>query len=91
MGSLQRNDERYQYHSECFAKNCVSEKHSGNTVETQFFCKKFTVGRSYPCCRIEFSWSPRFWAEFNDWFLACRVIRIIGLRSSIPLLFMTDS
>ena len=30
------------------------------------------------------------WAEFNDWLLACRVIRIIGPRSSIPLLFMDE-
>ena len=30
--------------------------------------------------------SPRS-AEFNDWLLACRVIRIIGPWSSIPLLF----
>ena len=45
------------------------------------------TGRSNLCCRIELSWSPGFWAEFNDWLLACRSIRIIGPRSSIPLLF----
>ena len=27
------------------------------------------TGRSNLCCRIELSWSPWFWAEFNDWFL----------------------
>ncbi len=46
------------------------------------------TGRSNLCCRIELSWSPWFWAEFNDWLLACRVIRIIGPWSSIPLLFI---
>ena len=46
------------------------------------------TGRSNLCCRIELSWSPWFWAEFNDWLLACRVIRIIGPRSSISLLFI---
>ena len=47
------------------------------------------TGRSNLCCWIELSWSPRFRAEFNDWLLAFRMIRIIGLRSSIPCyLFM---
>ena len=73
--SRERTDTRWST-SDISASSCLVRRGSSDSNEVK--------------CRIELSWSPWFWAEFNDWLLACRVIRIIGPWSSIPLLFIYE-